>query len=568
MLYSTMLYSTPQARPCSVFSVRLALWTFTAFILVATAPAVASAGLGLLKPDPSIGATFVGKGGYSADGLGQIGVGGALQADVPAGSQVVHAYLYGAYAVQGTPPGADLTLNFDGANVTLAVLQSVGNPPFLTSARADVTAQVKAKVGAGGAQVSFSVASDPSSLDGLGLVVIYSNPRLPTTTIAVLDGAASPAGDTATFSFAKPVDPTAANFKATLSLGSGHGFQGEAGHVCGSQAQQSSLVDVNGKRLTSCAGNYDDGFGANGALITVGGVGDATDNPANPNQRPADGTTPRVNDDELYDVKPFLQKGDTQLSITTSNPSGDDLVFLAIISATGEAGVTTAGGGQPPPPAVAKSFNGRVVSGVVSCRARGASAFVRVTKATQFQMGSECDTTKGTIRLTSAAGAPRQTKGDGTVAQTPTQTADFFGGRMIVTQKPSATPVTDLTLSGGDFKSTKSKCTRKKRGLTATPAADPLVRKLWGRGKGRFRTKGRYSSAAVRGTYWLTEDRCHSTVTKVREGKVLVTDNVRKKQVTVRRGQSYVAKEPSRQRRAAGSTRRTWLYRSWLPWLG
>jgi hypothetical protein len=564
-----MPYSTRQVRPCSVFSVRLALSTLTALIVVAAAPAVASAGLGLLRPDPNVGATFIGKGGSSADGLGQAGAGGALQADVPAGSQVVHAYLYGAYAVQGSPPPADLTLNFDGANVTLSVLQTVGNPPFLTSARADVTAQVKAKVGAGGAQVSFTVASDPPSLDGLGLVVIYSNSRLPTTTIAVLDGAASPAGDTATFSFAKPVDPTAATFKATLSLGSGHGFQGEAGHVCGTQSPQSSLVDVNGKRLTSCAGNYDDGFGANGSLITVGGVGDAIDNPANPNQRPADGTTPRVNDDELYDVKPFLQKGDTQLSITTSNPSGDDLVFLAVISATGEAGVSTGGGGQPPPPVVGRSFNGQVVKGTVTCRARGATAFVRVTKATQFQMGAECDTTKGTLRLTSAAGAPRRTKGDGTVAQTPTQTADFFGGRTIVTQKPSATPVTDLTLSGGDFKSSKSKCARKKRGVTeGAAAADPLVRKLWGRGKGRFRTKGRYSSAAVRGTYWLTEDRCHSTVTKVREGKVLVTDNVRRKQVTVRAGQSYVAKESGRQRKAAGSTRRTRLYRSWLPWLG
>lgn len=39
--------------------------------------------------------------------------------------------------------------------------------------------------------------------------------------------------------------------------------------------QQFSTVDVNDSRLTSCAGNFDDGFGSNGALITVGGASPA-----------------------------------------------------------------------------------------------------------------------------------------------------------------------------------------------------------------------------------------------------------------------------------------------------
>ena len=43
-------------------------------------------------------ATFVGHGGYSADGLGQDNTtGGTVQAEVPAGSTVVQAYLYGTY---------------------------------------------------------------------------------------------------------------------------------------------------------------------------------------------------------------------------------------------------------------------------------------------------------------------------------------------------------------------------------------------------------------------------------------------------------------------------------------
>ena len=34
-------------------------------------------------------------------------------------------------------------------------------------------------------------------------------------------------------------------------------------------------------------------------------------------------------------------------------------------------------------------------------------------------------------------------------------------------------------------------------------AKKPKSRKLWGDGKGKFRTKGRYAAATVRGTRWL-----------------------------------------------------------------
>ena len=50
------------------------------------------------------------------------------------------------------------------------------------------------------------------------------------------------------------------------------------------------------------------------------------------------------------------------------------------------------------------------------------------------------------------------------------------------------------------------------------------VRKLWGKGKGSFRTEGRRSSATVRGTWWLVEDRCDGTFTRVRQGTVDVRD--------------------------------------------
>jgi hypothetical protein len=541
---------------------RLGVTVLGAALAVCATPGLARAGLGLLKPDPSISATFVGHGGYSADGLGQAGTGGQIQAEVPAGSKVEHAWLYGSYQSAAAPPAGDFAINFDGTNVTLAKLQAISwSSGILTSARADVTQQVAAKVGAGGGQTSFAVNTDPATIDGVGLVVVYSNPKLPKTTIAVLDGAASPGGDTATFAFASPIDPTPAAFTAILSLGIGFSFQGEAGHVCGTQSHQSSLVDVNGKRLTSCAGNYDDGIAQNGGLITVGGVGDSIDNPSKPNQEPGTADASSVRDDELYNVKPFLSKGDSQLAITTANPSQNDLLFLAVISITAEAKVGIVPGSAPPPPVVGKSFNAAVVSGKVTCRAAGARAFVPLTKASQFRLGSECDATKGVIRITSASG-PAKTKRLG--AKTPTQTAVFFQGRFVVTQDKGRQPYTQLALSGGDF---KKACAKKTRDASDAEAADPLVRKLWGKGRGHFRTKGRFSSGAVRGTYWLTEDRCSSTVTRVRQGTVVVTDNVRHKKVTVRAGHEYTAKAPGRQRKAVGSARQTSLYRSLRRWI-
>ncbi|MBA2356797.1 MAG: hypothetical protein H0V84_00035, partial [Actinobacteria bacterium] len=52
--------------------------------LVLAWPGAALASLVLLKPTPGAQATFAGHGGYSADGLGQVGPGGSLQAEVPA----------------------------------------------------------------------------------------------------------------------------------------------------------------------------------------------------------------------------------------------------------------------------------------------------------------------------------------------------------------------------------------------------------------------------------------------------------------------------------------------------
>jgi ferric-dicitrate binding protein FerR (iron transport regulator) len=75
------------------------------------------------------------------------------------------------------------------------------------------------------------------------------------------------------------------------------------------------------------------------------------------------------------------------------------------------------------------------------------------------------------------------------------------------------------------------------------------TRQLWGRGKGRFRTRGRHSTATVRGTYWLTKDSCNSTVTVVREGVVTVHDFAKNKDVKVKAGKRYIARAAKKKKR-------------------
>jgi len=68
-----------------------------------------------------------------------------------------------------------------------------------------------------------------------------------------------------------------------------------------------------------------------------------------------------------------------------------------------------------------------------------------------------------------------------------------------------------------------------------------VVRRLWGRDNGgRFRTHGRDSVATVRGTRWLTLDRCDGTLSRVTEGAVAVRH--RGRTVLVKAGRSYLAR--------------------------
>ena len=102
----------------------------------------------------------------------------------------------------------------------------------------------------------------------------------------------------------------------------------------------------------------------------------------------------------------------------------------------------------------------------------------------------------------------------------------------------------DVYLRGGRFKCCARAGTRRARGGSVASASRARrVRKLWGRDSGgRFRTHGRHSQATVRGTRWLTVDRCDGTLTRVTQGAVAVRDFRRHRTVLVRAGHTYLAR--------------------------
>jgi hypothetical protein len=162
----------------------------------------------------------------------------------------------------------------------------------------------------------------------------------------------------------------------------------------------------------------------------------------------------------------------------------------------------------------------RTVSGKVRVRRPGSSQFVELSGTEGIPLGSTVDTLAGVVELSSVA------KAGGTP-----QSARFYDGVFKVTQTGS---ITNLALTEA-----LASCRGGGRSAAATKKKQ---RRLWGDGKGSFRTNGKYSSATVRGTKWLVQDTCAGTLTRVVRGSVTVRDRVRNKTVVVRAGKSYLAK--------------------------
>jgi hypothetical protein len=231
----------------------------------------------------------------------------------------------------------------------------------------------------------------------------------------------------------------------------------------------------------------------------------------------------------------------------TFNDGYADNVSLSL-SVGPQPGSTTS---PPPPPALFTAEDVKPVSGTVYIklppgatlgrvdgpRAPLASAslskgqgFVALTQARQIPVGSILDTRAGTVALTAAS----PTKGRD-------YTGDFTAGIFELLQHRGQKGLSDLVMM--DTLNRRAVCAS--AGKKAS-AAKRVSRKVLGLLKstdhGKFSTRGDYSSATVRGTAYSVEDTCAGTLTTVTRGSVVVDYFRRHKAITLKEGQSFLAK--------------------------
>jgi DNA-binding beta-propeller fold protein YncE len=193
----------------------------------------------------------------------------------------------------------------------------------------------------------------------------------------------------------------------------------------------------------------------------------------------------------------------------------------------------TAAPAPPPPPAVAptqalqpdlgESLLAEPVSGRIRVRLPGAPNFQPLAELRELPMGSTIDARRGRVELTTVRDRRRNRLQEGR----------FYAGVFKVRQRARDRFITELVLN-----QRLAPCPSRR----AASASRAARRRLWGDGKGRFRSRGRYSSAAVRGTRWLVEDSCKGTLTRVSRGVVAVRDFVRDRTIVLRRGERYLAR--------------------------
>ena len=147
-------------------------------------------------------------------------------------------------------------------------------------------------------------------------------------------------------------------------------------------------------------------------------------------------------------------------------------------------------------PSIGRRFIVRPLRGsALGFGAPGMTRWAPLAQTLQLPVQARVRARGGAVRLISANRSGRQS-------------AVVGGAAFVVKQARRGNGLTELSLRGGNF----ARCASAGE---ATAAGSRRVRRLFGRGRGRFRTRGRNSSATVRGTRWTVEDRCDGTLTRV-----------------------------------------------------
>jgi 6-phosphogluconolactonase (cycloisomerase 2 family) len=179
---------------------------------------------------------------------------------------------------------------------------------------------------------------------------------------------------------------------------------------------------------------------------------------------------------------------------------------------------------QEPVPDLGETLVAEPTAGSVRVRVRGGRRFRPLSSIKELPLGSTLDTRRGRVNVSTIRDRRNRV-----------QEGVFFSGVFTVRQRESQRYVTELVLRGKI-----GPCARARAEGRAQSSARSR-RRLWGSGRGRYRSRGNNSSATVRGTVWLTEDRCDGTLTRVRRGRVVVRDFGLRRKVVLTRGESYLA---------------------------
>ncbi|HEX4108530.1 MAG TPA: fibronectin type III domain-containing protein [Solirubrobacteraceae bacterium] len=195
-----------------------------------------------------------------------------------------------------------------------------------------------------------------------------------------------------------------------------------------------------------------------------------------------------------------------------------------------------------PLPVLGKTVNVMPISGTVLIQAPSKhkakhkakrQPFVPLTQSREIPVGSTLNTTKGTVELFSAT-ARHSTVND-------LRSGDFSDGTFQVRQTRKQKGLTTLALTGGRDRARVCGSAHEPNGATAARLSSTVLRLLKSSAHGRFSTKGRYSSATVRGSQWETIDQCDGTVTRVERGAVSVEVFRTRRRIILRAGGRFLA---------------------------
>jgi hypothetical protein len=163
------------------------------------------------------------------------------------------------------------------------------------------------------------------------------------------------------------------------------------------------------------------------------------------------------------------------------------------------------------------------VDGRVRVRPKGTRRYERLRRARVIRLGSRVDATSGRVKLRAASGSG-------------IDSGVFSEGAFVVTQTRATPRFVELRLVGG-----RPQICAQAGGAGAGPGVSRrVIRRLRSRARGRFRTLGKNSAATVRGTTWLTEDRCDGTVVTSQQGTVDTTTQLGPQNFQLDPGQSLI----------------------------